>query len=85
MIPEFKNRLKLEIDVYLTKYPAATSKDIKNFLFLGEPAQELFTINLHALNKFILFQKRKFAESGATGSLLNNRVGAGRKKVESRN
>ena len=83
MIPEFKNRLKLEIDVYLTKYPAATSKDIKNFLFLGEPAQELFTIN--ALNKFILFHKRKFAESGATGSLLNNRVGVGRKKVESRN
>ena len=81
MIPELKKRLKLDLNMY----PAATSKDIKNFLFLGEPAQELFTINPHALNKFILFQKRKFAESGATGSLLNNRVGAGRKKVESRN
>ena len=63
MIPEFKKRLKLEVDVFLTKYPTATSKDIKNFLFLGEPAQELFTINPQRFEQVYIISKR--------GSLLN--------------
>ena len=36
-----------QIDVYLTKYPTATVKDIKKFIFSGSQAADLYPIENH--------------------------------------
>ena len=45
-----------QIEVYLTKYPTATVKDIKKFIFSGSQA----AVNIDTLTQFIHYQMDKF-------------------------
>ena len=75
-----------QIEVYLTKYPTATVKDIKKFIFSGsQAAVNIDTVKPNTLTQFIHYQMDKFNNMG---SCLKRISGSGRpptdKKVVSK-
>ena len=83
MDPFLKSSLKTQIEVYLQKFPNASTEDIKTWVKTGVQVSmvqgvELKTLNkfiLHQKNKFILYQKKKFQ---STGSCAKHHGGSGR-------
>lgn len=73
-----RNRLKKEIEVYNSKYPAASNVDILKFLKTGNQPAELAEVKKNTLNKFIAYQKKKF---NTVGFIQKHKGGNGRKKV----
>ena len=55
-----------QIEVYLTKYPTATVKDIKKFIFSGsQAAVNIDTVKPNTLTQFIHYQMDKFNNMGS--------------------
>ena len=60
MDPLLKSSLKTQIEVYLQKFPNASTEDIKTWIHMGIYVPALQGSKRKTLNKFILYQKRKF-------------------------
>ena len=75
MDPFLKSSLKTQIEVYLQKFPNASTEDIKTWVKTGVQVPMLQGVKRKTLNKFILFQKKKFQ---STGSCAKHRGGNGR-------
>ena len=79
--PELKVRLKQEIEVYVSKYPNASTIEIYDFLREGDHHPQLLSLKRNTMCKFIRFQARKYVSSG---SALKHRGGNGRKRIPRR-
>lgn len=75
MDPFLKSSLKTQIEVYLQKFPNASTEDIKTWVKTGVQVPMLQGVKRKTLNKFILYQKKKFQ---STGSCAKHRGGNGR-------
>ena len=63
--PELKVRLKQEIEVYVPKYPNASTIEIYDFLKEGDHHPQLLSLKRNTMCKFIRFQERKYVSSGS--------------------
>ena len=78
-----KNSLCHQINVFLQKYPAANTHQIKEFILSGSQGDcNLHGVSQNTLKKFILYQKNKFSQSG---SCVKRLQGTGRPKSISGN
>ena len=65
MDPLLKSSLKTQIEVYLQKFPNASTEDIKTWIHMGIQVPGLQGLKRKTLNKFIMYQKRKFHYTGS--------------------
>ena len=71
-----KEAIRLQIDVYLRKYPTATGKQVKKFIYTGaQDGVDLDNVSQATLRQFICYNIHKFKESG---SCVDRVAGSGR-------
>ena len=70
--PELKVRLKQEIEVYISKYPSASTIEIYDFLKEGDRHPQLLSLKRNTMCKFIRFQVRKYVSSGSLKRVITS-------------
>ena len=63
--PELKVRLEQEIEVYIPKYPNASTIGMYDFLKEGDHHPQLLYLKRNTMCKFIRFRERKYVSSGS--------------------
>ena len=64
MDPERRSALRAQVEVYLQKFPHASTVEIKNWIRSGEQIPGVEDISMNTMNRFILRLKKKFEASG---------------------
>ena len=57
---ELKERLKKEIEIYLLKYPLASTTEVIKFLKQGDQLPQFSEVKHNTLSTFVRYQRRKF-------------------------
>ena len=75
---ELKERLKKEIEIYLLKYPLASTTEMIKFLKQGDQLPQFSEVKHNTLSTFVRYQRKKFESYGYVNKHLG---GNGRKKI----
>ena len=78
MDPERRSALRAQVEVYLQKFPHASTVEIKNWIRSGEQIPGVEDISMNNMNRFILRLNKKFE---ASGSCAKHAGGNGRPSI----